>query len=83
MHVKARPLSELPNTSCDYPSHAMVVDVEVLPGMEQSDASFNTRASEVRRHIKSIIGVTCFVVVKPSGGIPRSEGKAVRVVDDR
>jgi phenylacetate-CoA ligase len=30
-----------------------------------------------------LIGVTCKVVVKPEGEVPRSQGKAVRVVDRR
>jgi phenylacetate-CoA ligase len=30
-----------------------------------------------------MIGVTCSVVVKPPGEVPRSQGKAVRVRDER
>ena len=37
----------------------------------------------VRHHIKSMVGVTAEVVVKESGEIPRSAGKAVRVRDLR
>jgi phenylacetate-CoA ligase len=37
----------------------------------------------VRQHIKSLIGVTCKVVPKFPGEVPRSQGKAVRVKDLR
>ena len=40
-------------------------------------------AGDVARHIKSHIGVTCDVVVKAAGEVPRSQGKAVRVRDAR
>ncbi|MGE5506541.1 MAG: phenylacetate--CoA ligase [Actinomycetota bacterium] len=38
---------------------------------------------QVRHHIKSIIGVTCEVLVRLPGELPRSQGKAVRVRDLR
>jgi phenylacetate-CoA ligase len=59
------------------------VDVEVLPDAPADDAALKARAAVVRHHIKSIIGVTCDVVAKAPGGVPRSEGKAVRVIDQR
>jgi phenylacetate-CoA ligase len=37
----------------------------------------------VRNHIKSMVGVTCDVVLKAPGEVPRSQGKAVRVKDLR
>jgi hypothetical protein len=37
----------------------------------------------VSAQIKSLIGVTCDVVVKSPGGVPRSQGKAVLVRDER
>jgi len=43
----------------------------------------NRKAKEVSGHIKSLIGVTCNVVVKSPGEVPRSQGKAVRVRDER
>jgi phenylacetate-CoA ligase len=46
------------------------------------DACRNT-AEAIRHHIKSLIGITCDVLVKPPGEIPRSQGKAVRVRDLR
>jgi phenylacetate-CoA ligase len=40
-------------------------------------------ASRVREAIREQVGVTVKVLVRPIGEIPRSEGKAVRVVDRR
>jgi len=40
-------------------------------------------AKKVSSHIKSLIGVTCNVVIKSPGEVPRSQGKAVRVRDER
>ncbi len=59
---------------------AMTVEVELVPGF--SGDRFR-KADEVAHHIKSLIGVTCKVVVKAEGEVPRSQGKAVRVVDRR
>ena len=36
---------------------------------------------DVRDHLKSMVGVTCDVVLKAPGEVPRSQGKAVRVKD--
>lgn len=41
------------------------------------------KAEEVMHHIKSLIGISCKVVVKAPGDVPRSQGKAVRVKDER
>ncbi len=62
---------------------AMTVEVEVEPDAPSSQSDLSAKAGEVRHHIKSIIGVTCTVVAKCTGEIPRSEGKAVRVRDLR
>lgn len=67
----------------DGPLDAMGVDVEMLPGRARDTASLGVKAADVRHHIKSIIGVSCDVAVKDPGGIPRSAGKAVRVIDQR
>jgi len=40
-------------------------------------------AHQVRHHLKSMVGVTCEVIVRGPGELPRSEGKAVRVRDLR
>ena len=48
------------------------------------DAAFGAaKSGEVQRRLKSLVGVTCSVVVKAPGEVPRSQGKAVRVRDER
>jgi phenylacetate-CoA ligase len=60
---------------------AMTVEVEAVTAGDE--ASTSRKAAEVSQHIKSLIGVTCNVVVKAPGDVPRSQGKAVRVRDLR
>ena len=60
---------------------AMTVEVEQAPGFQGRPRS--SKAEEVAHHIKSLIGVTCKVVLKAPGEVPRSQGKAVRVKDER
>ncbi|NVN85054.1 MAG: phenylacetate--CoA ligase [Rhodopseudomonas sp.] len=62
---------------------AMTVEVEMAPGTPLDDTGRARKAAEVTHHIKSLIGVTCKVVVKSPGEVPRSQGKAVRVKDQR
>jgi len=62
---------------------AMALEVEVLPDTPADSEALCRRAAELRHHIKSVIGVTCSVSVKLPGEIPRSQGKAVRVLDER
>ncbi|MGI9482061.1 MAG: phenylacetate--CoA ligase family protein [Hyphomicrobiales bacterium] len=62
---------------------AMCVEVEVLPDKPMNDKALAASGAEARHHIKSIIGVTCEVVAKTPGALPRSQGKAVRVRDLR
>ncbi len=58
----------------------MTVEVELAPDFAGDRAH---RADEITQHIKSLIGVTCKVVVEAEGELPRSQGKAVRVKDRR
>jgi phenylacetate-CoA ligase len=62
---------------------AMTVDVELAPGVSLSNTERERKAQAVVHHIKSLIGVTCAVVIKAEGEVPRSQGKAVRVKDER
>ncbi|WP_322515814.1 phenylacetate--CoA ligase [Rhodopseudomonas palustris] len=62
---------------------AMTVEVEIAPDAPRDEAALAKKAAEVTHHIKSLIGVTCKVVVKSPGDVPRSQGKAVRVKDQR
>ena len=61
----------------------MTVEVEIAPGEAFDDVERARKAKEVTHHIKSLVGVTCKVVVKAEGEVPRSQGKAVRVKDER
>ena len=61
----------------------MAVEVELAPDMPDGEDARGKKAAEVRHHIKSLIGVTCGIVVKRTGEVPRSQGKAVRVRDLR
>ena len=63
---------------------SMVVNVEASPPlMEQPQESRDKLARKVVRDIKDFIGVSCRVDIKGVGEIPRSLGKAVRVIDHR
>jgi phenylacetate-CoA ligase len=67
----------------DGPLDAMTVEVERAPDTPGNAAACAKQAADVRHHLKSTIGVTCTVVVKAPGEVPRSQGKAVRVKDQR
>jgi len=62
---------------------AMTIEVERLPGTPGDETACAGKAAEVQRHLKSLVGVTCTVVVKAPGEVPRSQGNAVRVKDQR
>jgi len=48
-----------------------------------SDAEQIVVAGKLAHNIKSYIGVSSIIELRREGGVPRSEGKAVRVVDKR
>jgi phenylacetate-CoA ligase len=58
---------------------AMTVEVETAPGTPQRDQT----AKDIVSQIKARFGVSCEVVIKATGEVPRSQGKAVRVKDMR
>jgi len=62
---------------------AVTVEVELAPDAPDDDDARAGKETEVQHHIKSMIGVTCDIVVKRQGAVPRSQGKAVRVKDER
>lgn len=47
------------------------------------DTSREAAATELRKNVKNMIGVSAKIEVRAPGGVPRSEGKAKRVVDLR
>ncbi|MFO7640267.1 MAG: phenylacetate--CoA ligase [Candidatus Competibacteraceae bacterium] len=62
----------------------LTVNVEGSPPLvAQGQEAMERVAHKAQKDIKDFIGVTARVVVKGTGEIPRSEGKAVRVVDHR
>jgi phenylacetate-CoA ligase len=62
---------------------SMTVEVERASDAPEDAAANAKLARDVQHHIKSMIGVTCAVTVKAPGEVPRSQGKAVRVKDER
>jgi phenylacetate-CoA ligase len=58
--------------------------VEMKPEFAGADATTRDAAArELQHHVKSMVGVTVHVKVRPTGEIERSIGKAKRVVDRR
>ena len=62
---------------------AMAIEVERTPDAPGDAEACARKAADVQHHLKSMVGVTCAVVVKAPGEVPRSQGKAVRVRDQR
>jgi phenylacetate-CoA ligase len=62
---------------------AVVLEVELVPGEAMAEWDRAAKAKEVAHHIKSLVGVSCAIRVRSPGEVPRSEGKAVRVRDQR
>lgn len=62
----------------------LTINVEGSPPLvAQGLAAMERVALKAQKDIKDFIGVTAQVVVKRTGELPRSEGKAVRVIDHR
>lgn len=60
----------------------MTVHVEATEGPMGSEA-LDRAAHELKRRVKERVGVTVTVAAHGSGGVARSQGKAVRIVDRR
>ena len=67
----------------DGPLDAMTVEVERTPDAAGDGAACTKLAADVQHRLKSMIGVACAVLVRAPGEVPRSQGKAVRVRDER
>lgn len=61
---------------------AMLVKVEAIPGLDSADAR-SAAAQTLAQKIKSSMGVSAEVIAGDTGSVPRSQGKAVRVIDNR
>ena len=59
----------------------VLVKVELTP--EAQSANQEQTKKELAHHIKAVIGISTKIEILPVGGIPRSEGKAKRVFDNR
>jgi len=57
----------------------VTLHVESMPG----SAGAGAQTEELQKLIKSYVGISCDVTLHEVGGIPRSEGKAKRVIDRR
>ena len=62
---------------------AMTVEIETAPDAPSGEPHRNQIAKDIVGQIKARLGVSCEVVIKASGEVPRSQGKAVRVKDMR
>lgn len=60
---------------------AVSVAVESCAGVTPEAAA--QAAGELRHKIKSLVGISASIEVRQEGGVPRSEGKAKRVIDHR
>jgi phenylacetate-CoA ligase len=65
------------------PLDTLTVAVEVAPGVAHDSGDARSAADTLAHHIKSFIGTSAQIELRPSGGIERSMGKARRVVDQR
>lgn len=82
-HVMAVPgLSPHYRIEISRPAHLDTVRITVEPDI-QSDSSHDVLASTLRTRIKSMVGISADIQVVSPGSIPRSEGKAKRVIDHR
>jgi phenylacetate-CoA ligase len=63
--------------------HLDAIEVNVELSGRAGPGGSGDAATALRHRIKSYIGVSASIKVHPIGGIPRSEGKAKRVIDKR
>ena len=61
--------------------NAMVVHVEAASPLD--DDGKKVAASDLAKRIKDVVGVTADIHVRDVGDVARSEGKAIRVIDNR
>jgi phenylacetate-CoA ligase len=61
----------------------MTVEVELASAAPPDELVLGRMATDLRNRLKSMLGVTCAVALKSPGEVPRSQGKAVRVIDLR
>ncbi len=62
---------------------ALTVNIEMKPGVESDSVHREQAGTSLQNLIKSYVGISASVQTHDEGGIPRSQGKAQRVVDKR
>ncbi len=62
---------------------AVTIEVELASPAPLDEAFVAKLGTDVRNHLKTMVGVTCDIALKAPGEVPRSQGKAVRVKDLR
>jgi phenylacetate-CoA ligase len=65
------------------PLDTMSVEVEIAPEAPAGEADRQKIAADAISQIKARLGISCQVMIKSPGEVPRSQGKAVRVRDLR
>jgi len=75
-----------PHYFCEISRTGRMDNLTVVAEAAEASSDDESRASSaaaLRKHIKDLIGVSTIVDVRMPGGVPRSEGKAKRVIDKR
>jgi phenylacetate-CoA ligase len=65
------------------PLDTLTVAVEAAAGVAPDGSEAQAAAQTLAHHIKSFIGTSAHIELRPAGGVERSRGKAKRVVDQR
>jgi phenylacetate-CoA ligase len=65
------------------PMDCLAVRVETRPGLDPQSAEALAAAKALQHDVKTFVGTSIEVELKPEGGVERSQGKARRVVDLR
>jgi phenylacetate-CoA ligase len=65
------------------PLDTLTVAVEAAAGVAPDGSEAQAAAQTLAHHIKSFIGTSAHIELRPAGGVERSLGKAKRVVDQR
>ena len=62
---------------------SLQVVVETRPGIDPQGPAARAAAQQLQHDVKTFVGTSIAVDLKPEGGVERSQGKAKRVVDLR
>ena len=62
---------------------AATIEVELATAAPRDEHFVTKMQTDIRTHLKSMMGLSCEIALKQPGEVPRSQGKAVRVKDLR